>query len=420
MADVESTRMEEMAAEVESAVRSERHRGVLRYVLWALVVLGIAGAIAWWQWPREESIEYHTAGVDRGDLVVTATATGNLEPESEVTVGAEISGLIDEVLVEENDRVELGQVLARFDTEQLEINLELARAQLASARASVSQAQATLEEAEAQEGRKVELFDKNTASQAELDTARAARKRAVAQLASARASVRQAQSSVSEAETRLEKAIITSPIDGVVLQRNVEPGNTVAASLQAPELFLLAQDLRQMELHVALDEADVSLVEAGQPATFTVDAWPERTFDAEVLTVFLYPTIVNNVVTYTTVLGVDNSDSLLRPGMTATATIETGTSRDVLRVPNLALRFSPPRQEDGGGIFSGPPGRGAGSRDAGPSNTVWVMRDGESRRLALSTGRTDGQYTEVLGDELEVGDRVVTGIAGQSKPGGGR
>ncbi len=401
---------QEMAAEVNRVIRAGRERGRASRWTWLVVFLALIALCGWWLWPDDKEVRWQTHGLDRGDMVLTATATGSLEPKSEVSVGAEISGLITRVLVDENDQVTEGQVLALFDTDELQVALEQAEAQLALARASVAEAEATLQEARVDERRVNALRERGTSAQAELDAAMAARKRAEAKLAYARASVRQADASVSQARTRLEKAIISSPINGVVLQRSIEPGNTVAASFQTPVLFLLAEDLKEMELHVSMDEADVGLVEAGQSATFSVDAWSGREFSAEVLKVHLYPAVENNVVTYTTVLSVNNSEGLLRPGMTATATIETGRREDVLRVPNMAFRFSPPETgAGGGGLFSHPGGRAGGNR-SGPSNTVWVTREGQPTRVVVQTGASDGRYTELTGNELAEGDTVITGI----------
>ena len=406
----EETSRQEMADEVNRVIRSERKRGRTSRVIGLLVLLALVAIAGWWLWPDDGEVQWQTHSLDRGDMVLTATATGSLEPKSEVSVGAEISGLITQVMVDENDQVTEGEVLALFETD------EQAEAQLALSRASVAEAEATLEEARVDERRISALRERGTTAQAELDAAVAARKRAEAKLAYARASVRQAEASVLQARTRLEKAVITSPINGVVLQRSIEPGNTVAASFQTPVLFLLAEDLTAMELHVSMDEADVGLVEAGQTATFTVDAWSGREFSAEVLKVHLYPAVENNVVTYTTVLSVDNSEGLLKPGMTATATIETGRREGVLRVPNMAFRFTPPTTDGGsGGLFSHPAARAGGNR-AGPSNTVWVLRDGEPARVVVQTGASDGRYTELPGDELAEGDQVITGMQAAVTP----
>jgi len=399
-----------MAAEVRATVRTERRRGLQGLLGWGGVALVVAAVLAWWLWPADEAPPWQVQAADKGDLVLTATATGNLEPKSEIIVGAEISGLLKEVLVAENDVVSTGQVLARFDTDELETTLAEAEARLALAKASVEEAQATLAETTADERRKQELKTRGTASQADLDAAVAARDRAAAKLTYSRASVQQAQAAVSLAKTRLDKAVITSPINGVVLQRSVEPGTTVAATFQTPQLFLLAEDLHRMELHVALDEADVGMVKAGQLASFTVDAWPNREFRASVLSVYLYPTVENNVVTYTTVLDVDTSEGLLQPGMTATATIHTGRRAAVLRVPNAALRFQPPDGDQHRGILSGPPGS-EGPKSTGAGNAVWVLRDGEPQRVPVQTGFTDGRHTEILGGELKPGDAVLVGLA---------
>lgn len=407
---------QEMADEVNRVIRSERKRGRAGRLIWLLVLLALVAIAVWWLWPDDGEVQWQTHHLDRGDMVLTATATGSLEPKSEVSVGAEISGLITQVMVDENDQVTEGEVLALFETDELEVALEQAEAQHALSWASVAEAEATLEEARVDERRISALRERGTTAQAELDAAVAARKRAEAKLAYARASVRQAEASVLQARTRLEKAVITSPINGVVLQRSIEPGNTVAASFQTPVLFLLAEDLTAMELHVSMDEADVGLVEAGQTATFTVDAWSGREFSAEVLKVHLYPAVENNVVTYTTVLSVDNSEGLLKPGMTATATIETGRREGVLRVPNMAFRFTPPATDGGGGgLFSHPAARADGDR-AGPSNTVWVLRDGEPARVVVQTGASDGRYTELPGDELAEGEEVITGMQAAVTP----
>ena len=402
--------LKEMADEVNTVIRTEKKRGRFRRNAgWLALLVAVVGASLWWFWPTDARVQWQTYTLDRADMQLAATATGNLQPKSEVSVGAEISGVIREVLVAENDTVEKGQVLAKFDTEELNVALQQATAGLALAKASISEAAATLEESTVQERRIRTLAEQHLSPQATLDTAVATVKRAQARLAHSRATVQQAEASVSQARTRLEKAVITSPIDGVVLKRNIEPGTTVAASFQTPELFLLAEDLGKMELHVSMDEADVGMVKAGQSASFTVDAWPGREFKAEVLKVYLYPTVENNVVTYTTVLSVDNPEHLLQPGMTATATIITGQRKQTLRVPNMAFRFKPPMTEDtSGGFFSHPAGRARGS-SAASSNAIWILKGDQPRRVLVRTGYSDGQYTEVFSDELSTGDKILIG-----------
>ena len=407
MATEKNTPLKDMAEEVHAVIRSEHSRSRFSKAIGFGVVLLVIATLSWWLWPSEQPVQWQLHTLDRGDMVLSATATGNLQAKSEITVGAEISGLIREVLVEENDQVRKGDLLARFNTDELQVSLQQAKARLALASASVKEAEASLEEARLDLQRSKALLQNGSVSQAEFDRLSAAQQRAQAKLSYAHASVREAEAAVSQADTRLQKAEITSPINGVVLQRNIEPGNTVAASFQAPELFLLAEDLSQMELHVSLDEADVGQVKAGQTASFNVDAWPSQSFNAEVLKVYLYPSIENNVVTYTTVLGVDNTDNLLKPGMTATATITTGRRDQVLRVPNMAFRFSPPSEQQGGGLF-GQPARNNGK--SGSSNTVWLLRDAQPQRVLIATGFSDGRFTEVLSDELKPGDQLITGI----------
>ncbi len=405
------------AAEVARTVRGHKSSRWWRYLVAALAVLSVAGAVTWFFYPREVVHYWVSAPAKRGDLVLSATATGDLQPKRTVTIGAEISGMIKSVEVEANDHVKAGQVLLRFDTETLDNALEQAKASLAAARANQRRAQATVEATKVEYERTLALANKKMASQSELDQKRADKLRAVADLESAKASVARSRAEVAAAQTKLEKATITSPIDGVVLARNVEGGNTVTSTLQSPELFVLAEDLSQMVLDVAVDEADIGLVAPGQKAEFSVDAWPERTFAATVKTVSLSPTVTDNVVTYTAELTVDNSEGLLRPGMTATATITTGVHKNVLRVPNAALRFSPKTtSSDGGGPSLLPMHRrwGSGSRQQKPGHSVWVLRNGQPTRVNLETGRSDGRFTEVLGGDLSEGDRVV--LAERSTP----
>lgn len=410
MATDNDSSLESMADEVNSVIRAEKKRGRFSFLGWLALAIAVVAALLLWFWPADTRVQWQTHKLDRADMVLTAMATGNLQPKSEVSVGAEISGLVSEVLVSENDEIHRGQVLARFDTEELDVALLQATAGLELSRASLAEARATLEEAAVDERRTESLVQRGTSPQATLDKAVATQKRAEAKTAYAKATVRQAEATVSQARTRLEKAVITSPIDGVVLQRSIEPGATVAANFQTPVLFLLAEDLRQMELHVSMDEADVGLVKAGQNATFTVDAWSGREFSAKVLKVFLYPTVENNVVTYTTVLSVDNSEHLLQPGMTATATITTGRRDKSLRVPSIAFRFTPPATEsEGGGMLSHPASRTKGDSPAS-GNTLWVLENDEPRRVIVRTGYTDGRYTELLSDELAEGDEVLTGV----------
>ena len=395
--------------------RSGRHRR-----RWLVAVLGILlfGGITlfWLLHGNESAVRYQTAEVTRGNLTVTVTATGTLEPVNQVDVGSELSGTVETVTVDFNDKVLRGQVLARLDTDRLEAQVLESRAALHSSEAKVKEAQATVQETRLTFERCEKLSERQLCSSAELDNARAAYARAQATEASTRAQVAQSRATLDGKEADLAKAVIRSPIDGLVLLRQIEPGQTVAASLQAPVLFTLAEDLAHMELHVAVDEADVGRIAEGQAARFTVDAWPERSFPARITQVRYAPRTVEGVVTYETVLTVDNADLALRPGMTATAMITVQELHDAVLLPNAALRFTPPQDEAVqsrprgafGMLFPRPP------RDPRRSNTlqsigqkVWVLLDGTPHAIAVKTGATDGRRTELLSGEPNPGQALL-------------
>lgn len=401
---------------IERTLARSRRGRLPMWVGSTLVVGGIIAAVAWWQWPREQPIHWQTQPADRGDIIVSASATGTVEARRTVTIGAEISGKLATVDVDKNEEVEVGQVLATFDTTVLESQLALARAGLASSQASLRRAQASLNEAEGEERRTRALVEREVGAQAELEAAEARTLRARADLDQSRADLQRARAQVDDVQTQLDRTTITSPIDGVILARHVEPGMTVASSLQAPELFLAAEDLAKMRLQVWVDEADVGLVKPGQEATFTVSAWPGQTFDATVESLDLAPTLTENVVTYVAELSVDNSERLLRPGMSAAVTIVTETLTEVLRVPNAALRFTPPAPDDearpGGGLlprFGRWGGRGGGAAQG--VGTVYVLQNGAPTELRVHTGRSDGRFTHITSGDLEAGTELLTGFS---------
>jgi HlyD family secretion protein len=405
--------------------QSPGERKVLKkwLVLTLLVLVGTTMALVWRGSEESGRIDYQTQRAQRGNLSVTVTATGTLEPTNQVDVGTEVSGTIESVEVDYNDQVKVGQVLAKLDTSQLRAQVLQSKAALESARAKVLEAQATVNETGYELARLKqvrELSDHKVPSQHELDAAEAGLQRAQADEASAKAQVTQAQATLEFNETILSKAIIRSPINGMVLSRNVEPGQTVAASLQAPVLFTLAEDLAQMELHVDVDEADVGQAKKGQEAIFTVDAYPERRFPARVIQVRFGSQTVDGVVTYETVLNVDNSDLSLRPGMTATADITVQKLENALLVPNAALRFTPPVREKEASSSKGslvskllphPPRRPAkraeGRTADGRQPRVWMLRDGQLIAIAVTTGATDGAMTEVTSGDVEPGMELV-------------
>jgi HlyD family secretion protein len=320
-------------------------------------------------------------------------------------VGSELSGTLQDVFVQENDVVQLGELLAVLDTSRLEDAIAKSEASLSSAQAQVLQSDATVAEARATLRRMQEVFKLSggkVPSESELEVAEAALKRAMANLSAAQATVMQAQAEVKTNQTNLRKAQIKSPVNGVVLTREVEPGNTVVAAMSTPVLFTIAEDLRQMELQVLVDEADVAMVSPGQPVSFTVSAWPGRQFPANIERVGLGSTTTDNVVSYKTILRVDNDDLALRPGMTATATITTAERENVLLVPNSALRYRP---SDGNRDNADEP-RGRGAKG---QSRVWRLNGDQPEAVLVTVGISNGRLTEVLSSDLQVGDEVIVG-----------
>jgi HlyD family secretion protein len=412
-------------------LEAEPRRFIARYK-WPLVLLAATGVVASFLLLRSgndaTAPRYQTEPVVTGALVVKVSATGNLQPTNQVEVGSELSGIVNQVLVDENDRVQKGQVLAQLDVSRLQDAVERSRASLAAADAQVLVAQATAAEkqAELRRFRRISEMSSGTLpSRSEMDTADANAKRAEAEVASARANVAQVRANLRSDETNLLKASIRSPINGVVLTRKVEPGQTVAASFQAPVLFTLAEDLAKMELQVDVDEADVGQVKIGQQATFTVDAWPGRRYAAVITRVGYGSQEKDGVISYLTVLAVGNDDLSLRPGMTGTAEITTLTRDDALLVPNAALRFSPvtaaaPQKQQGRGLVGAlmprPPSQPKKVRappGEGPPR-VWVLRNGGPEAIEVQTGSTNGKVTEIVGGDLQAGMEVITEAAGSS------
>lgn len=559
-------------------------KGGFGKTLVTLAILAALGGGGYWYYQQQqqqhgitaEAPAYQTEAIKRGDLNITVTATGNLQPMNKVDIGTEQSGTVAEVLVDANAVVTKGQVLAKLNTDQLEDNitkaeaalitaeskvaqakaqltqadanilkaeasiqqakagerqssaqvqqvgaqvqqnnaqLQQANAQIQSADAQLAQAKASTAEARANLGRLQALYKSSGGklpSKAELDTAQAALQRvqaaeqaskssadssranaaaarasisasqanvesakagsgastanveglkasaaaikadklsAQAALEAAQAGVKEAQANLRSTQSDLAKATITSPIDGVVLTRSVEPGQTVAASLSAPTLFTLAEDLKQMELQVNVDEADVGQVKEGQAAEFTVDAWPGRKYQGTITLVSLGSTLTDNVVSYLTKLTVENADLTLRPGMTANATISTQSRKDVLLVPVAALRYKPASPEDskpaagqqsGGGIVAqlmprppmqqtrqrgqgqgqgqGGAAKGQGGGRRGGAGEIWILKDGQPSAVKVKIGLSDSKFAEVSADELTEGALVITGSGAGAKP----
>jgi len=399
-------------------------RRLLRLLFIALLVV-LAGAGGLWavrHWPAKPA-QYVTTPVRQGDLSVTVTVTGNLAPVNQVDVGSELSGTVEQILVDENDPVRRGQVLASLDTSRLRDQVALGQAQLATARANLAQASATLNETRLKAERVHRLYQTSNGgwpAKADVDAAEAAEARAVAAELAAHAEIRQAEAGLNTNRTNLTKAVIRSPVDGVVLSRKVEVGQTVAATLQAPVLFTIAQDMRRMELDADIDEADVGQVQEGQDALFTVDAYPAREFAARVTRVGFGSQTKEGVVTYKGVLSVDNADLSLRPGMTASADIRTRARHGVLIVPDAALRFTPPaaEQTSANPLMPRMPRIGAGPvrRSSDPnSQQIWILRNGKPVPLTVRVGASDGRDTEVSGPGLRPGLPVIAEAAGAGK-----
>lgn len=412
--------------------RTQRKLGTFLVLGFALALVG-AGV---WYWRTEASTppvtRFVTVPAKVGDLAETVTATGTLSPVDAVELGAEVTGRLTRVLVDVNDRVEAGQVLAEIDPEQLSARVQEARAQLGSAQANVASAKATLAEAELKATRVRALGERQLASREEVETAEATLERAKAAVSSANAQITVARAGLSSAETSLQKAIIRAPIAGVVLMRAVEPGQTVTAGFQTPVLFTLARDLTSLELDVEVDEADIGKVKEGQTATFVVDAYPDRVFKSTLVQLHNMPKAEATVVTYAAVLSVDNSDMLLRPGMTATATIVTRKLEKQLLVENRALRFEPPATKSAqgsqrsvlplpgfrGGPRLGPrPGASAGAARPAEGERVFVERGpGQLKRTAVSVIATDGLKSAVSSKDLKAGDQVVVEVEADPAP----
>jgi HlyD family secretion protein len=412
--------------ELQSAAPNRRRR----LLLVVLGVLGLAGAAAliYANGHRSETRQprFETAKVRRGDLTVTVSATGTLEPTNQVDVSSELSGIIKTVAVDFNDRVRIGQELARLDDTKLRAAVAKSEAALASARAGLIEARATAAEARANLARIEQLrrvTENKVPSDQDLETAGAAVDRAVAAEAAAAAKIAEATATLNLDRTNLEKSVIHSPINGVVLTRSVEPGQTVAASLQAPVLFTLAEDLALMELHVDVDEADVGMVHEGQAAVFTVDAYPDRSFPATIRQVRYGAATTSGVVTYETVLTVSNQDLTLRPGMTATAEITVQQVTDALLVPNAALRFVPAVQPAAGRsgligrLLPGPPRRqkGTGGPDPASGPRVWLLQDGRPAPVPVTIGQSDGIFTEIKSPTLAPGAEIIIATLAEAK-----
>lgn len=388
-----------------------RRRGL--FWLWMLLALGALAGGGWLLWGSrtETAVRYDTAAVVRGDLSVTVIATGTVQPTTQVEISSELSGTLAGVEVDFNDLVTEGQVLARLDDTKLKVEVVTAEAQLVSALAKRASAEATVTETADALASASALDERGLNARAVVVASRAAHDRALAAVEMAKADVTLAEANLETKRVDLDKAAIRSPINGIVLGRTAEKGQIVAATLNAPVLFTLAEDLTRMDLQVSVDEADIGRVKVGQEATFTVDAYPGRSFDATITQLRYAPDAVADVVTYTAVLSVENEDMLLRPGMTATATITVAKEADELLVPVAALRYAPPAgaESRGGGGLIGliMPSRPRDSGTRVDGSGVWVLRGGQPVRVAITSGASDGTNIVVRSEDLVEGDEVI-------------
>lgn len=394
-----------------------RHRIAVAVALVAVLVAG--GVYAKKRGKTEPNpIRYETGTVDRGPIVAKVMATGTLSALVTVQVGSQVSGRILELLVDYNSEVRRGQVLARLDPQLFRAALEQAQANHIAAEGELAAARITADNADRQRARAEELSGRHLIAPQELDTARATAEAARAQVAALEGRLAQTRAALSQARVNLGYTTITSPIDGIVVSRSVDVGQTVAASFQAPTLFVLAEDLRKMQVDTSVPEADIGRIRTGMEATFRVDAYPSKRFVGRVRQVRNAPQTVQNVITYDAVVDVDNPDLELRPGMTANVTFVHDHRTEALRVPNAALRFRPSPEVL---AAMGRPEDGGRRRDEGPSDrrTVYVLRGNRPTAVEIRIGITDGSTTEVLEGGLRERDRVVTDATAQGAGGNG-
>ena len=387
--------------------------------LWAgglAVVAGLALVLVWLLQPdRGAGPGYVTTPLMRGDLTVTVAATGTLQPTTQVDVSSELAGTLQSVEVDYNDTVAVGQIMARLDTSKLAASVANAEAQEASARARLMQAEATAAEVAETLATQRELAERGIATRREMVSVEANDARARAALDMARADLTLAKANLALARADLDKAVIRSPIQGMVLNRKAEAGQIVGPGLNDPVIFVLAEDLARMELLANVDEADIGQVAVGQAAVFTVDAFDGLSFDATITQVRYASEVTDDVVTYKAVLAVENPDLRLRPGMTATATITVAEETGAPLVPNAALRWAPPRAANGqagaaglAGLILPSAASRMGSSAVGTGRSIWVLRDGAPVEVAVDIGANDGRMSVVTGEGLAEGDAVIT------------
>jgi HlyD family secretion protein len=404
---------------------------ILLIIVALLVLAGTGYGFRLWSHGTQKS-PYISVLVQKGAVTQVVTATGSLSAVITVQVGSQVSGTIDKLFADFNSKVKKDQVIAQLNQDKFKAAVDQARANLLAAQANVTKAKASMEDTQRTLDRNKELRKRDLIAQSEFDTSQAAYDAAAAQYEVNKAQVSQSQAAVNQAMVDLNNTVIRSPVDGIVVSRNVDVGQTVAASLQAPVLFLIANDLGKMQVDTNVSEGDVGNVWVDQDVTFSVDAYPTRRFKGRVQQVRNAAIMVQNVVTYDAVVGVDNKDLLLKPGMTANVEFLVSEKTDVLKIPNAALRFRPlserqPPQVAAARGNAGPAAAGGGGRSGGTSNTragsrnregtvnrqgtVYLLRDQEATPVRLRLGISDGTYTEVVGGDIQANDQVILSMA---------
>ncbi|MEK7467026.1 MAG: efflux RND transporter periplasmic adaptor subunit [Planctomycetota bacterium] len=374
-----------------------------------VIILALGGTAGWYYWRKKESAatQYRMGKVERGDVLVSVTSTGTIQPLTQVQVGTQVSGTIQSLGADWNSVVTTKVVLAQLDPALYQARVDQDRANLARSEADVERVQAALTQAEADLKRTKDLFEQKMIPPSDLDAAVATRDGLVAQMKVARAAVEQSRATLRVSEVNLAYTTIKSPVDGIVVSRNVDVGQTVAASLSAPTLFVIAASLKRIQVQASVAEADIGRVFKDQVATFTVDAYREKRFKAAVTQVRLQPTTVQNVVTYTVILEADNLEEKLLPGMTANVTFEVERAAGVLKVPNGALRFVPEGAQEAA----------AGKREGGRESRgrVWVQGPAGPVAVAVETGATDGSFTALKGGDVKEGQEIIVGTLSSTK-----
>jgi HlyD family secretion protein len=364
-----------------------------------VILVGVIGYLFFGK--NETVLKYKTDKITRGDIVSMVTASGTVNAVTTVLVGTQVSGTIQKIFVDFNSLVKKDQLIAQIDPSTFDAQVEQAKANLYSAKANLEKSEAALLDSKRVYDRNSELFHQNLIAKSDLDTSETNYLSAKAQVSVAKAQIAQADAALNLAKTNLKYTRIISPVEGIVVSRNVDVGQTVAASFQTPTLFNIAQDLTKMQIDTSVSEADIGKIKVAQPVEFSVDAYPDVVFKGEVFEIRNAPIMVQNVVTYDVVVKVDNVDLKLKPGMTANVSLIISSKKGVLRISNAALRFSPGDLKKGGGVDG--------------SNAAWILENEKPKRVKIVTGISDGNFTELVSGDLKDGEEVIVDLLTKTK-----